>query len=91
MTMGEWAFSACHIPGSINVNSPEEAQVKLKLEDKIIVYCSDYFCKASHYAYKLLVKNGFTDVWLYSGGLADWQAAGYPLEGNAVKEVTNDQ
>ncbi len=85
MTMGTWAFEAKHIPGSINVCSDKEALELLKPEDEIIVYCSSTECFSSQNAYHSLVRHGYPNVRRYSGGLARWQEAGYPLEGAMVK------
>jgi rhodanese-related sulfurtransferase len=57
----------------------------LDMNDDILVVCSDVDCVASQYAYRALVENGYTDVRRYTGGLSDWQAGGYPLEGTAVE------
>ena len=85
MSMGTWAFEAKHIPGSINISSKEEAQKLLKTDDEIIVYCSNMACVASQTAYHLLIENGYTNVRRFSGGLAEWEEAGYPLESSRKK------
>lgn len=85
MVLGEWAYSAKHIPGSINVTSPEEGRKELKLEDEIVVYCSGKACIASIAAYKMLSANGYKNVSRYAGGIIDWEEAGYPLEGDMTK------
>lgn len=46
----------------------------------IVVYCASETCKNSHEVAKLLTSVGYTDVRVYVGGKADWQAAGLPLE-----------
>ena len=84
MVYGEFAFQAKHIPGSINISRVEDVQDKLDVDDEIIVYCSNVSCIASQFAYQALVSNGYKDVRRYAGGLEDWEAAGYPLEGNAI-------
>ena len=84
MTLGEWAFQMAHIPGSLNVSDIEQGQKLLSPDDEIVVYCSDVNCIASQAAYNILESNGFKNVRRYAGGLADWQAAGYPLEGGGV-------
>ena len=84
MTLNEWAFNAKHIPGSISISRMEDAARLLDPEEEIVVYCSDPACIASQAAYQYLVKRGFKNVRRYSGGLAEWDAAGYPLEGEAV-------
>ncbi len=84
MTLNDWAYNAKHIPGSINVSRMEDATRLLDPEDEIVVYCSDSACIASQAAYQYLVKRGYINVRRYSGGLADWDAAGYPFEGEAT-------
>jgi len=84
MTLGDWAYQEAHIPGSLNYSHIEDALANLDKDEEIVVYCSDPSCIASQSAYRMLVKNGFTNVRRYSGGLAEWSAAGYPLEGSSV-------
>jgi rhodanese-related sulfurtransferase len=83
MTLAEWAYMMSHIPGSINVNNIAQGEKLLDVNDDIVVYCSDVQCVASRATYHYLVQNGYKNVRRYSGGLADWEAAGYPLEGDA--------
>jgi rhodanese-related sulfurtransferase len=82
MTLGGWAYRAAHIPGSLNYETPEAGMADLSINEEIVVYCSDEACTASRYAYQQLVDHGYTNVRRYSGGLADWSAAGLPLEGD---------
>ena len=84
MTLHEWAFNETHIPGSINVTSPSLAAQELSVDDEIVVFCSDEACVASQIAYRALKESGHQNVRRYSGGLGDWRAAGYPLEGTAT-------
>lgn len=85
MTLGGWAFQAAHIPGSLHFDSPEAGFAALDPEDEIVVYCSDPACVASRYAYEQLVERGYGNVRRFSGGLQEWLAAGYPLEGESVE------
>ncbi|MGI9585462.1 MAG: rhodanese-like domain-containing protein [Acidimicrobiia bacterium] len=82
MAMHEWGFNAAHIPGSLHFNSVAQAQEHLKLDDEIVVYCSDPACVASQFAYQWLVDAGYANVRRYSGGISDWATAGYELESN---------
>ena len=82
MAMGEWAFRMAHIPGSQNISSMEQAEELLSPDDEIVVYCAGGPCPASPAAYHYLVGHGYTNVRRYAGGLTDWQAAGYPVEGD---------
>ena len=86
MVLGGWAFRAKHIPGSINVSTPDEVAEMLAPEDEIVVYCSNEACPASPFAYRLLTASGYANVRRYAGGLADWEAAGYPIEGEAADQ-----
>jgi rhodanese-related sulfurtransferase len=85
MVLSEWAFRAKHIPGSIHIDSLEKAKEDLSLDEEIIVYCAGPDCIASQAAYHMLVGNGFTHVKRFAGGLAEWEDAGYPLEGEMVE------
>ena len=84
MTLGEWAFRASHIPGSLNIGDIEIAKELLSPDDEIVVYCSDQLCISSQAAYHNLIQNSYKNVRRYAGGLSDWYAAGYPLEGELV-------
>ena len=86
MVLSEWAFRVKHIPGSININRPDEATGLLEPSDEIVVYCSDPKCPASKYAYALLESAGYTDVRRYEGGITGWEDAGYPLAGEWADE-----
>jgi rhodanese-related sulfurtransferase len=84
MTLGEWAFRASHIPGSLNINDIEISKELLSPDEEIVVYCSDERCISSRAAYHFLIQNGYKNVRRYAGGLSDWDDAGYPLEGEFV-------
>jgi rhodanese-related sulfurtransferase len=87
MSLGEWAFQAKHIAGSIFFNKPEEMLAALQKDDDIVVYCSNPGCLASLAAYHRLVDHGYTHVRRYAGGLVDWEDAGLPLEGSWVRSA----
>ena len=38
MVLGEWGFRAKHIPGSLNLSSPEQVPEILNTDDEIVVY-----------------------------------------------------
>ena len=85
--LGEWAYQAMHIPGSIHVDAPEKAAELLDKDDQIVVYCTNVTCRASRYAYDLFVQNGYKNVRRYAGGLEDWEEAGYPLAGEMAPRL----
>lgn len=86
--LGDWAFKAKHIPGSINLSTPAKADELLVKDDNIVVHCAGGDCPSSKYAFMMLKKAGYQNVRRYAGGLADWEDAGMPLEGDMVEEET---
>ncbi len=82
MVLNDWAFKVKHIPGSINVTSPEEATAQLKPDDEIVIYCSDERCVASKIAFDQLDQAGYTNVRRYAGGISDWEDHELPMEGD---------
>jgi rhodanese-related sulfurtransferase len=85
MVLGEYAFNAKHIPGSVNIPTPQPDSEHLNLDEEIVVYCSDSGCHASVDAFYCLEAGGYTKVRRYAGGVQDWEEAGYPLEGEMVE------
>src|SRR5205085_12165937 len=70
MALGEWAYQAKHIPGSIHFATMREALHALNKEDEIVVYCSDENCIASTALGQLLERNGYPHVLHFAGGLS---------------------
>jgi len=85
MVLGDWQFRAMHIPGSLNIPTPEIAQEMLELDDEIVVYCSNVACAASVIAYNQLTAHGYKNVQRYAGGISEWEESGYPVEGEMAK------
>ena len=81
MTMNDTAYDWLHIPGSLHFERASDAVARLNRDDEIVVYCTNPLCYYSLQAYHALRSWGFKKVYRYAGGLMDWQAAGYPLEG----------
>ena len=44
-----------------------------------VVYCGFVACRRSHLGAKVLVENGFKNVYRYPAGIAGWKEVGYPL------------
>jgi rhodanese-related sulfurtransferase len=84
MALNRWAFDAKHIPGSVHFDTPDELYAAVRPDDEVVVYCSQTDCLSSVALYRDLVRRGYEHVRRYSGGLLDWEDAGYPLEGEAV-------
>lgn len=72
------AFNRQHIRTSINLPATEDDFVDNVLlvaggkDREIVVYCADTECDASPVAAEKLEQSGFTKVYDYAGGTADW-------------------
>jgi rhodanese-related sulfurtransferase len=87
MTLGSLAFQGKHIPGSLSLSEPKELLAQLDPQQETVVYCSDRLCPSSIMAYHFLDSRGYKKLWRYSGGLSDWEQAGYPLKGELVGQA----
>jgi rhodanese-related sulfurtransferase len=77
------AFDEERIPGSISIPVADALRVApaiMALDQPIVVYCASQSCTASPTLAQKLVDLGFTEVADFAGGIAEWQAAGLPLE-----------
>jgi rhodanese-related sulfurtransferase len=79
-------YAAGHIAGALSI--PLEQNIK-GLSDGILVYPSDLTlvvyceggdCQTSTALAKLIQARGFRDMRIFSGGWAEWSAAGLPAE-----------
>jgi len=71
------SFDQKHIPGSISIPISEgfasEIQKQIPNKDtKVIVYCANTECQASPNAAKKLDELGYSDVYDYEGGVAEF-------------------
>jgi thiosulfate/3-mercaptopyruvate sulfurtransferase len=48
-------------------------------EKTVVVYCGFVACRRSHIGAKILVENGFKNVYRYPAGVTGWDESGYPL------------
>jgi len=91
--LDEEAFLDAHIPHSLNIPFDvfESCIPTLNKHKTYVLYCSNYLCTASHAAAEMLKKHGFTQVFVYSGGMSDWyqhskESPLYKVEGPAEAE-----
>ncbi|MBV8989308.1 MAG: rhodanese-like domain-containing protein [Solirubrobacterales bacterium] len=87
MVLSANAYSAKHIPGSLHFATWHDALAVLDPAEEIVVYCAGVYCAASIRFYSLLERSGYTRVRRYAGGVADWEAAGYPIASETDLEV----
>ncbi len=45
----------------------------------VVLYCGFVACRRSHIGSKILVDNGFNNVYRYTGGIVGWLEMGYPV------------
>jgi rhodanese-related sulfurtransferase len=88
MTAGPWQVRAKHIPGTLKLLAPKDALGALRPDDQIVVYAIDDRLQSSAVAWEALTAHGYRDVRRYAGGLKDWEAADYPVEGQSVATPT---
>ena len=88
LTVGGWIFRARHIPTSLGFPSPRCALRELRCDDEIVVYSTNRHRHGPAAACQALEAHGYRNVSCYSGGLADWEDAGYPVEGDSVDSTT---
>jgi rhodanese-related sulfurtransferase len=86
--LGRESFDQAHIPGSLCIPADDQSFTE-RVENtvggknkKLVVYCASFECNASPKAARRLEQAGFSQVYDFEGGLADWRAAGYPVEKN---------
>lgn len=81
-------FDMGHLPGAVNINIGEAKAKALELlQDKnaeIVVYCASQTCTNSDQVAVQLHALGYGNVYVFKGGKAEWQEAGYELEGVAA-------
>jgi rhodanese-related sulfurtransferase len=74
-------YASGHIAGSIlidfNAANFKDEVNKLDKDLTYLIYCRSGNRSAS--AAKVMVENGFKDVYNMTGGINEWQAAGYPV------------
>ncbi|MEX0849710.1 MAG: rhodanese-like domain-containing protein [Candidatus Dependentiae bacterium] len=81
-------FNDCHIKDSINVSVDGLDKFVANLDkdkSELVIYCSNYMCTASGFGAKKLQDMGFSNVWAYEAGMAEWHQKGLPVEGKCTK------
>jgi rhodanese-related sulfurtransferase len=77
-------YRKAHLPGARLMPHDRAAELASSLivspSAPVVVYCASETCKNSDQAAAELRRMGYSNVRVYRGGKADWQAAGLPLE-----------
>ncbi len=81
-------FDDCHIKDSINVTVDKLDDFIADLDKEkaeVVFYCSNYMCTASGFCAKKLKDMGYSNVWAYEAGMAEWYQKELPVEGKCTK------
>jgi rhodanese-related sulfurtransferase/CBS domain-containing protein len=81
-------YERAHLPGAVCVplsRISRRTADKLQWDIPVIVYSRDHLCDRSARAAWRLASLGFTQVFRYTGGKADWLANGLPVEGSQAQ------
>jgi rhodanese-related sulfurtransferase len=85
--------SAGVVPGAHLLTSDDKYDVATTLPPdksaKLVFYCADPKCTASHEAARRAIAAGYTDVSVMSDGIQGWVAAGKPVEHPKLEESNN--
>ena len=78
-------YARRHIPGVHHLDLKdvfdEQSLAAVAARDEpIVIYCSGVKCSRSYRASEKAVSWGYSKVFYFRGGVADWRKAGYPLE-----------
>lgn len=83
------SFTKEHIAGAVSFPLEEATRqqaptLKGVARDAVIIaYCNGFSCHDSMELGKLLIKAGYSSVYVFEGGLPEWRDAGYPTSGGA--------
>ncbi len=81
-------YSCRHLPGAQNVCvyeiifSDRVSELVPVRETPLVVYGAGDGSRDAHEAARKLTEMGYTDVWAYAGGVADWRSRGNQLVGS---------
>ena len=75
-------YAAGHIEGAISLpvdagDAIVEALRAVRPDTSLVLYCQSASCPLSGMVAKRLLKVGYQNVYLYTGGWEDWQAHGH--------------
>lgn len=83
-TLPAYFYRKEHIINSISMPNEDMEAIApkaIKPEVKIVVYCKDFNCQVSAEAAEKLVKLGYKNIYVYTGGMKEWKEKGNPVSG----------
>lgn len=90
--LAQGSYEGRHLPSAKHASVRETDFLKKvetfvpSKETVVVVYCASFACQLSPLAASKLSDAGYTNVYDFKGGLADWQDAKYPFEGEVAEE-----
>lgn len=80
-------YDKSHIPGVVRLVNTETTETTLAtvIPSKItpvIFYCNGPSCKRSYESAGIAVASGYSNVYWFRGGIAEWTQKDYPVESN---------
>lgn len=70
--------NAISLPAS-DVNAKTLAELAPDVTHKLVFYCQNPKCQASHIAANISIGAGYKYVYVYGAGIDDWEANKYPV------------
>jgi len=85
------AYAREHVPGALNIPLAEIPRrlASLPKDKTIVCYCWTITCALAPKAALELAHRGYT-VQEMAGGIAEWKASGYPVQGTSVAPDDDD-
>lgn len=81
------AFKEGHIQGAVSIPYAPINEFVIKLTEQnypknkpLIVYCVGHTCNIGDMAIDVMLRNGYTHVYLLADGIEGWMSRGYPVE-----------
>jgi rhodanese-related sulfurtransferase len=84
-------YAKGHIKGTYHLDykynfDEEKLANAAKKSQPLVIYCSGVKCNRSYHASEKAVEWGYTKVYYFRGGIAEWKKAGYPVEKDNTKQ-----
>jgi rhodanese-related sulfurtransferase len=64
-----------------HVHNKRKTSRMLEGDKKVVVYCQGMECDEAHLLASALREAGLNKIFVFAGGMKEWEAAGYPMEG----------
>jgi len=81
-TLDRENYARAHIPGAVNIDY-EKMTVEMLPKDKgrpMVFYCVGGMCPVGRMAAEKAAGWGYENVWVYTGGMKDWERAGMKVD-----------